>query len=366
MSSIFDKFTSSIKKVFGGSNVDSVVGIDIGLSYIKAVQVRNEAGRAILETYGSVATGPYLGLETGQIPQLKVEAVVQALRDLFQASNITTKKVILSVQSSSSLIFTISLPPVSDKQLAQVVPTEITKYIPVPLTEVSFDWWKIPPSTSHLPPDKVEVLVAAIRKETIRFYQTVLAQAGLEAVSFEIETFGGLRAVFSQELKPVALVDLGASSSRLAISEYGIVRKFHTINRGAEFLTNAISKSLQIPFARAERLKKELGVNGVADDKEKKSVIELLKTDTQYIIYEVQKALLSYEKEKNTVISKVMLSGGGALLPGIAEAFRKELSIDVQIADPIKRLGSTSFLAGNGIGMTEFTISVGVAIKNLK
>jgi len=270
------------------------------------------------------------------------------------------------VQSASSLIFVLPLPPVNDRQLAQIVPTEATKYIPVPLSEVNFDWWRIPTETTGQAPTMVEVLVAAIRKETIRFYQEILTQAKLEPLAFEIETFSGVRSSFMQELKPVALIDFGAASTRVSVLEYGVIRKFQTINRGAEYYSDAISKSLQMPFKRAERLKKEVGLNAVDGDTERTRVAELLKTDVQYVLYEVQKALLAYEKERNKVVSKIVVTGGGARMPGFLDAMSEVISIPTETAEPFNRVQSPAFLDATlkEVG-PEFAIALGAAMKQL-
>lgn len=358
---------SSLSKLFGGTP-DVVVGLDIGTSAIKLVQIKREGSQVVLDTYGAVATGPYVGGQIGQIPQINTDAVVQALADLWREANVTGKKVVLSVQSASSLIFVLPLPPVSDRQLAQIVPNEAAKYIPVPMTEVNFDWWRIPNDTAGQAPSQIEVLVAAIRKETIRFYQAILQQAKLQPISFEIETFSGMRSTFFQEIKPVALVDFGASSTRVSVVEMGVIRKFQTINRGAEYYTTAIEKSLQMPFQRAERMKKEVGLRGlVSGETEQKKISELLQTDVQYVFNEIRKVLVAYESERNRVVSKIIVTGGGSRMPGFVEEMAKVVSIPIEVADPFSRIQSPQFLRDTlqEVG-PEFATALGAALKGMQ
>ncbi len=367
MSGFLDQIKKTLGAISGGSSSDVVVGVDIGTSAIKVVQLKRSGERIVLETYGAVATGPYVKAEVGQIPQIDVPSMVQALADLFREANVTARKVVLSVQSASSLIFVLPLPPVTDRQLAQVVPTEATKYIPVPLSEVDFDWWKIPSGQPGQEMTGIEVLVAAIRKETIRFYQNILQQAKLEPISFEIETFSSIRSSFNQELKPVALVDFGAASTRVSVIEYGVIRTFQTINRGAEYYSDIISKSLQMPFKRAERMKKEVGLNPVEGDTERTKIAELLKTDTDYVSYEIKKALLAYETERHKVVSKIIVVGGGARMPGFLEAMQAVVNIPIEIADPFQRVQSPVFLDATlkEVG-PEFAVALGAALKHMQ
>ena len=125
-----------------------VLGIDIGSSAIKIVQIRKKNGQAMLETYGELALGPYAGLGIGQAAALPLDKIVQALTDLMKEKevNITSKKCGISIPFASSLMSVIEMPEVSPKQLAVMVPMEARKYIPVPITEVMLDWSIIPKS----------------------------------------------------------------------------------------------------------------------------------------------------------------------------------------------------------------------------
>ncbi len=269
------------------------------------------------------------------------------------------------------MVFVLPLPPVSDRQLPSIVASEAGKYIPVPMTEVNFDWWRIPTEQAGIgsvgTPASVEVLVAAIRKETIRFYQDVLAKAQLEPLSFEIETFSGLRSSFYQEIKPVALVDFGASSVRVSVIEYGIIRKSQMINRGAEAYSDAISKAFQMPFRRAERLKVETGLVPVEGDEERTKIAELLKTDIQFALYEIKKVILSYEKERGKVVDKVVLMGGGAQMKGMVEAVQEVVNIPVDISHPFNRVQTPEMFRDRleEIG-PEFAVALGAALKQFQ
>ena len=100
----------------------SVLGVDIGTSAIKVVQLRREHGRVILETYGAIALGPYAGVEIGRATSLPAEKIAEALKDVIREANVTTVDAAVSIPYSSSLVSIIKLPVAVEKQLAQVVP----------------------------------------------------------------------------------------------------------------------------------------------------------------------------------------------------------------------------------------------------
>ena len=99
----------------------SVLGVDIGSSSIKIVQLRRERGRVILETYGAIALGPYAGVEIGRATSLPADKITEALKDVIKEANVTTTDAAVSIPYSSSLISVIKLPASVEKQLAQVV-----------------------------------------------------------------------------------------------------------------------------------------------------------------------------------------------------------------------------------------------------
>ena len=111
-----------------------MLGVDIGTSAIKVVQLRRERGRVILETYGAIALGPYAGVEVGRATSLPGEKIAEALKDVIREANVTTTDAAIAIPYSSSLISIIKLPSSVENQLAQVVPIEARKYIPVPIS----------------------------------------------------------------------------------------------------------------------------------------------------------------------------------------------------------------------------------------
>ena len=122
----------------------SVIGVDIGSSSIKVVQLKKEAGVAKLETYGEISLGPYGGMSVGQAVSLPPEKIAEAFKDLSKQINITATEGTFSVPLKSSLLKLIEIPKVNDANLEQIVQLEARKYIPVPISEVFLDWLMIP------------------------------------------------------------------------------------------------------------------------------------------------------------------------------------------------------------------------------
>jgi type IV pilus assembly protein PilM len=129
---------------------ESVIGIDVGTSSIKVVQLRKKKGRAVLETYGELSLGPYAGLALGQVTNLPADKIAEAIKDVLRESNVTSNSAGVSIPFKSSLVSLIELPPVEPKQLQEMIPLEARKYIPVPISEVTMDWWVVPTEFDHV------------------------------------------------------------------------------------------------------------------------------------------------------------------------------------------------------------------------
>ena len=131
-----------------GTRADaSVIGVDIGASSIKLVQLRASRGTAILETYGEIALGPYAEQSIGKTVKLPPEKIAEALTDLMKEANVTAHEGGISIPFSSSLVVVLDLPKVDAESMKRIVPIEARKYIPSPVSEVALDWFIIPPQT---------------------------------------------------------------------------------------------------------------------------------------------------------------------------------------------------------------------------
>jgi type IV pilus assembly protein PilM len=361
---------------FGSGAEDSAVGIDIGSSAIKVVEIKLKGGKAILETYGAIALGPYADLEAGHVTNLPVEKVVLALQEVLKQSDVTSKSLALSIPIQSSLIFTLELPAqIGDAEIAAIIPTEARKYIPVPITEVSIDYFILPKKeasfeemnsaeTSLQSTEKINVLVVATQNDAVARYRSIVSQCNLVASFLEIEIFSSIRANFEHELSPVLLIDFGASRTKLSIVEFGMVKSYHTVDRGGADISNSISKSLSIPFGEAEKMKKEFGLFGNPNEK---SLADIIKIHIDYIFSETNNVLLGYEKKNDRTISKVIFTGGGSLLKGLKEVAENNFRAEIEIGHPFSKVSAPAFLDKVLLTMgPEFAVALGLALRKLQ
>lgn len=368
-------FLKKITSLFGQTQ-KSVIGVDIGSSAIKIVQLSQKGNKAMLETYGALALGPYADLEIGRATNLSVDKVVEALNDVIKEAGITTRQCGIAIPFSSSLLTVVPMPTVPDAELAGMIPLEARKYIPVPISEVTLDWSVIPDSSYSIDEKQGEaggekpaggmrdVLIVAIHNESIAKYQEIVKKGLLDASFFEIEIFSTMRSSLDQETAPIMIFDMGAASTKLYIIEKGIIRSSHTINRGSQDVTLAISKALGVPVDKAEVLKRDPTLGGNSDNRE---VTEAMSLILDYIFSEASRILFAYQKKSSKNISKIVLVGGGVGLAGFKDRALKVFQSEVMSGDPFSKVEAPAFLDEvlKKVG-PEFAVAVGVALRRLQ
>src|SRR6185437_6948702 len=357
------------------SEVKSVLGVDIGSSSIKVVQLRREKGRVILETYGAIALGPYAGIEIGRATALGADKISEALKDVIREANVTTQDAAISIPYSSSLVSIIKLPATVEKQLAQVVPIEARKYIPVPINEVLLDWFVVSggaKSGGASPDGKIDVLLVAIHNDTISKFRSIATESQLNAAFFEIEVFSAVRASLDHGIAPVAVVDMGAATTKFYVVERGLIHESHIINHGSQDLTLAASRALGLTVVQAEERKRKYGLanllpptpgSNIAADALKNS-IELSLTP---LLSEISRTVSAFEQRSNQTLDGLVLTGGGATLKGLTEFAQTKVQAQLRLADPFGKTQAPAFLEAilKEAG-PEFSVAVGLALRRLQ
>lgn len=347
----------------------SVVGIDIGISSIKVVQLRKEKEKAILETYGEIATAPYISQEAGKSVELKDEQIVEGLTDLLREAKVTTKRAIVAIPLRRSFLTTFEMPKMSAHELKQAVPFEARKYIPVAIDDVLLDWRVLAEldiseelhRTIESKRDKVVILLAAVFKEVAERYKNIVRSAGLDPEGFEIEAFSLARAALTRQAGPVLLIDFGSKSMNMMIVEFGVVRIAHSIDQGSQDITNALSKALGVSFDRAEELKRTYGL---AEDPEYQEMVSVITPFIDSLLLEARRFVENYRKDTGAGVSKIILAGSGSLLKGFMNYIIKEFGVEAEMANPFIKVSYPVILQPllRDIG-SSFAVATGLALN---
>lgn len=332
-------------------------GLDIGTNSIKIVQLQPLKEKFKLLTYNYVPTpAKSFFSEAESDLVLLAETIKKAVKD----AKITTNYCTVSLPEPQVINSVIELPPMSESELAEVIKWEAEQYIPLPLNEVRLAWDILKMPKEGETGEKMKVLLVAAPLRLIDRYLKILSLAGLKPVAIETEMLAILRAVRSDfGEKPSILVNLGASSTQVAIVEEGTFMFIKSIPTGGTALARAVASELGLDIAQAEEYKKSYGLD---ETKLQGKVSEAIKPVFGNIIEEIKKALFFHQqKNPNNPISKAVLTGGTARLPGLVTHFVNELSLEVLVGNPwnnivlepqvAKEIGDDGYLYACAVGL---------------
>lgn len=355
-------------------NPTSVVGMDIGGSFIKVVQLHKKGTKILLDTYGEIALGPLAGLEIGQAANLSVDKLAEAINDLFTEAKVTSRDLVIALPLTSTLLTVIELPDLGEAKLNEMIPLEARKYIPTSVADVSLSHWIIPKlGRTYVDPDaeesqknavpKVDVLLAAVRNDILQKYNEIAQKVGAQSLTFEIEIFSTIRSTLGRDQSASMILDIGAANTKVAIVEEGIVRSSHLINLGSQDVTAALAQAKEIPIIEAEEIKREFGLSGNPEDG---AIAEVTRLSVARIFSEANRVLTRYQHEKRISLTKVVLTGGGALMKGVFDLAQGSFEIPVVYGNAFDQIEAPEELAPllKDAG-PEFAVAVGLALRKL-
>jgi len=345
------------------------LGIDIGTSAIRVVQLAEKSGKFNLENYAEVPSEgnfskPFMSIGESSL-FLSEENVTHALRTALLQAKITVKKALFSLPDFATFFTTFELPKMNDKEMQDAVRFEAKKYIPVPLATVTLDW--LPIEEIKSPDGKssmFRILAVAISNQIIDQYQRVAQNCGLEFVGFEPEAFSLIRSVNGGYKKILCLMDIGMRSSTISIVDNGILQTSHSINFSGNEMNQRLSEALGVDFAQAEEMKKTNGIMNVNPQ-----VRDALVPSINMMIQEADRIFRDFYKMKEKKISKMIVSGSPIAMPGLIEYFTQQFSLEdgIEFANPFSKLMYPSALEGKlKQSGPRFAVAIGAAMRGFE
>ena len=313
----------------------SLVGLDIGSSAVKAVELK-PAGKAFkVAAFGSELVPPD-SIVDGAI--IDGGAVAEAIRRLFTSGAIKTRDVAASLSGNAVIVKKITLPQMSDSELAESIYWEAEQYIPFDIQDVNLDY-QIVDKGGDGGKATMDVLLVAAKKEKIADYTGVIAQAGRSAVVVDVDAFALQNAYeVNYGIEPgaiVALLNAGASATNINILSGDQSVFTRDISIGGNAYTEALQKELNLPFELADQLKRGIPVDGVTFEDAR----PVLRAVTENVMLEIQKTFDFFKTTASSDrIDRIMLSGGASRAEGFTEMLSDRFEAPVEGLDPFKRV----------------------------
>jgi type IV pilus assembly protein PilM len=360
----------------------SYVGIDIGGSSIKAVELRSDNGRPTLVTYGFAEKRSDL-LKNSVAEEMR--AIVEAMKQIVKSARITTRLAVTALPSFTVFSSIISLPQMSKKELMSAVKWEAKKFVPMPVDEMILDWEvlkedtlaaKVAGANVVKPADPkaesakvgakdMKVLLTAAPKNLVQRYMEIFKAADLQLVALETEAFSLERSLIGHDKAPIMIVDIGAVATDIVVFSEGIPMLTRSIDVGGDTITKTIASTLRVSTERAEQFKRDffIATQGTPDSNIPKAIEFVVNSITNEIRYVLN---LYQNQGTGRSIEKLILGGGSAFLTNLPEYFTKLLNIQTYIGDPWARVSYPVELkpVWNEIG-PRFGVAVGLGLRQL-
>jgi type IV pilus assembly protein PilM len=341
-----------------GSN-KQYLGIDIGSSAIKIVELAEEKKRPKLVTYGYVEQKNDILTQTSQEAK---DHIVKGIQEIQQKARTTSTQVVAALPSYTVFASVIRLPQMNKKDLVKAVHTEAAKFVPMPIDEMIVDWKILDDDalTQHFAANQsasseqstdgsakitskqqksLKILLTAAPKDLVSRYIDIFKQAKLQLVSLETESFALERTLIGNDKSPIMMIDMGATATTISVVADSVPLINRSIDVGGMSITKAIANSLNIEPDRAEQFKRDFGLaqpnsNGESPIPKR---IQFMMTS---IINEIRYVLKQYESQnQGTVkVDKIILAGGSAWLPNITTYLSQQLDVKVFLGDPWARV----------------------------
>ncbi|MBX4205144.1 MAG: type IV pilus assembly protein PilM [Candidatus Doudnabacteria bacterium] len=311
------------------SKQKSQLGVDIGTSNIKLVELRPTESNFALSTYGIASVAYNLSVKDSGAAITQTAGVI---RELVRRCGVTTNKAVASLPNNVVFTSVIELPKIPENELKKAVEFEAKKYVPLPLEEVALSWSILAEHASKEvafgpTADKQKILLTAVPSLVIDNYVKMFHEAGLEPQALEIESLALIRSVIGDDTSAILLIDVGAKSTSVNVVDNGYLRFSKSLTVGGDTITQSLAQSLSVNFARAEQFKKDFGMTaaGAQIPQVIRPVLDMIKNEATQLIN-------LFESHGNRM-NKIIFSGAGSRLPGLSEYF-SGLGKPISLAQP--------------------------------
>lgn len=308
---------------------ETLVGLDIGTVSVRAVETRRTKAGPVITNFGQ-APLPEGAVKGGVVTD--EEAVALALKQLWASARIRSRKVILGVTNRQVVVREMSVTNLPARELRRSLPLQVRQVLPLPVERSLLDFHPLEePGDSKT----VRGLLIAAPKESVLAAVYATERAGLYVVQVDLASFALLRAASRLDSQVEAIVDIGAQATTVVVHADGEPVIVRTIPRGGAEISETIAARLGISAGDAEALKCRVGLRSEAEPDAAGVVADAVRP----LINEIRSSFdYLMASDQQTRVTRLVLSGGGALLPGLAEDLGTRLNIEVLLADPVVRL----------------------------
>ena len=342
----------------------SIVGVDFGNGMLRAVELADPAkAKPTILRHAEVPL-PEGAVSRGEV--LEPNTVAGALRELWRKGGFASKKVVLGMGNQRVLARDLSMPLMSIERIRESLPFHVQDMLPVPVAEALLDFYPVSYGQSESGPVVNGLLIAAV-KEAVLSNVRAVELAGLTPVDVDLIPFALSRVFVGRAAQTgySALIDIGANTTTVVISGNGVPQFVRIIPAGGADMTEALRVALEIAPHEAEGLKRSLGLAAQVASANEQRVVEVIYQSAGELLSSLRNTINYFVNTRpDARFERVILTGGGAFLPGLPEALSEMTRLPVDVGDPYRVVGLSRALDADDLRArrSSLTVALGLAM----
>lgn len=332
------------------------IGLDIGTTGIRLVQVKNEKEGFRLSTYGHISMDAKVLQSDSVVDRGQLTA---GIKKLLEQSRASAKNVIAGLPSSKVFTSLISLPKMTPAELEQSVQYQAEQHIPMAIDQVKLDWMVVGQSADS---KNQEILLVAAPKTLSERYLAILDAAGLEAEALEPDALALARALVNEQEQAAVVIDIGANSTDLVTVHSGKPKLVRAIPTGGDTFVKAAAQALNLESDQAYQFVYKFGL---AQTKMEGQVKKAIQPTVDSLVAEMDKSnrffLTRYKEAK---ISKIILTGRASMIPELPAYIANGVNLPVEIGNSWSKILTPADLAPKLMEVSnEYAVACGLALR---
>lgn len=319
--------------MFGLGKQKGLVGLDIGSSSVKVVELKRKGDGYELVNLGMESLGQDTVVDGAIMDSFTVSTAIETI---FTQNKIKTKNVATAVSGHSVIVKKISVNAPTEDEVANAIPYEAQQYIPFDMADVNLSYQVLGPATAG---PGFDVMLVAVKRDKILNHTNVLSQSGKTPTVVDIDAFA-LQNAFEVNYEPppdrmIALLNIGASIMNINIMRGGVPLFTRDVSVGGNQYTDTLQKELDLSYEDAEKLKQGREVGTATPEQ----AAPHLRSVSEILLLEVQKTFDFFKQTTSAEnIQQIYVAGGTARIEGLVDLLKEEFNIPVEVMNPFQRV----------------------------
>jgi type IV pilus assembly protein PilM len=324
----------------------SAIGLDIGTSGVRAAELSFGKGQVTLEKFGQVAL-PAGAVRDGEV--IDPDAVAVAIKQLWTHTKFTSKKVIIGVANQKVVVRQVDLPWLPLEELRKSLAFQVQDFVPMPVEQAVLDFHPVDELTAENGSRVLRGLLVAASRDMVNASLQAVQKAGLSPVMVDLTSFAVIRSLADTDhlgmgSEVEALVDVGARVTNIVVHQGGVPRFVRILLMGGQDVTDAVADRMGVPQPQAESMKQQIGLSSPTGAMDVQAASRVVEAVGAAFVDEIRGSLDYYlASSGSSAISRLVLTGGGARLGGLAQRLQVTTRVPVEIGSPLTglRVGRT-------------------------